>query len=409
MNKKKRNVYEEIIQWLETHDGRYPRRSIIRNEKRLKIEEMSLEEKEETRLCGRWYCSKEYKAYKACKRIALENLPTEYAQYREQIATLRRYEQIRKGMFKESKTYKEMIQWLETHNGTKPRFHIKRDGKRLNSEEMSLEEKAERSLAARWYDSQEYKVYRTCEGISLESLPTEYEQYREQIATLRGYEKKNIYEEMIQWLEAHNGTKPRSAIIVNEEKLKVEFMSLEEKEERSLAKRWQYSQEYKAYKACEGIPLESLPTEYEQYREQIATLRRYEKKNIYKEMLQWLERNNYRKPRSAIVKKGQYLKVEEMSLEEKEERNLCARWYRSQEYKAYKACEGIPLESLPTKYEQYREQIATLRRYKQIRREKAVEKRMRRSIAKQVQNNASTRSELSGVVKQLKEDTLEIS
>lgn len=54
-------------------------------------------------------------------------------------------------------------------------------------------------------------------------------------------------------------------------------------------------------------------------------------------------------------------------------------------------------------------QIVTLRRYEQMRKEKAVEKRMRRSVAKQVQNNASTRSELLKVVRQSEEHISELS
>ena len=132
-----------------------------------------------------------------------------------------------------------------------------------------------------------------------------------------------------------------------------------------------------------------------------------EKQNVYNEILQWLEIHDGKYPRSVIIKDGKVLKVGEMSQEEREERKLYARWYHSEEYKAFQACKGIPLEHLPAEYEPYREQIAILRRYEQIRKEKAVEKRMRRSVARQVQNNASTRSELLGIVTQLEEEILE--
>ena len=124
-------------------------------------------------------------------------------------------------------------------------------------------------------------------------------------------------------------------------------------------------------------------------------------------MIQWLEAHDGKYPRVAIIKDGKVLKVEELSPGERAERNLYARWRRTEEYKAFQACKGIPLEHLPVEYEPYREQIATLRRYEQIRKEKAVEKRMRRSVARQVQNNASTRSELLGIVTQLEEEILE--
>lgn len=133
------------------------------------------------------------------------------------------------------------------------------------------------------------------------------------------------------------------------------------------------------------------------------------KQNIYLEMVQWLETHKGEYPRFQIARDGKRLKAKDMTLEEKRERSLVARWYRSQEYKAFKACEGIPLEELPAEYEQYKEQIATLRRYEQIKKEKAVEKRMRRSVAKQVQNNASTRIELLKVVRQSEEHISELS
>lgn len=304
---------------------------------------------------------------------------------------------------KKQNVYQEMVKWLETHNGIKPRFQIARDGKRLKTKDMTLEEKRERSLVSRWYRSQEYKVFKACEGIPLEELPPEYEQYKEQIATLRGYEQKKptVCEEMIQWLETHDGLYPRNNIYKNGKYLKVREISAEEKEEISLYRRWRTSEEYKAFKACEGISLAELPAEYKQYREQIATLRRCEKIGIFEEIIQWLETHDGRYPRSSIFRDGRHLTIEEMSTEERKERNLCARWYRSQEYKAFKACEGISLEELPAEYEQYKERIATLRGYEQIRKEKAAEKRMRKSVAKQVKNNSKTRSELLEVVTQL--------
>lgn len=132
------------------------------------------------------------------------------------------------------------------------------------------------------------------------------------------------------------------------------------------------------------------------------------KQNVYLEMVQWLETHDSIKPRFQIARDGKRLKTKDMTLEEKRERSLVTRWYYSQEYKAFKACEGISLEELPAEYEQYKEQIATLRRYEQMRKEKAVEKRMRRSVAKQVQNNANTRSELLKVVRQSEEHISEL-
>ena len=352
MSREKQNVYNEILQWLEAHDGQYPRSIIIKDGKVLKVEELSPEERAERNLYARWYKSEEYKAFQACKGIPLEHLPAEYEPYREQIAILRKYEK---------STFKEMIAWLETHDGQYPRGCITKDGKVLKVEELSPGEKAERNLYARWMYSEEYKAFQACKGIPLEDLLAEYEPYREQIATLRRYEK-SILEEMIAWMEIHDGKYPRSVIRKDGKDgkyLKVEEMSQEERKEVQLYGRWKNSEEYKAFQACKGIPLEDLPAEYEPYREQIATLRRYEQirksekeKKVYNEMIQWLEAHDGKYPRVAIIKDGKVLKVEELSPGERAERNLYARWRRTEEYKAFQACKGIPLEHLPVEYEQ---------------------------------------------------------
>ena len=39
------NIYEEIINWLKTHNGNFPRGNIIRKGRRLKIEELTDNEK----------------------------------------------------------------------------------------------------------------------------------------------------------------------------------------------------------------------------------------------------------------------------------------------------------------------------------------------------------------------------
>ena len=54
MSRKKQNVYNEMIQWLETHDGEYPRGIIVKDGKVLKVAEMSQEEIEEKNLYARW-------------------------------------------------------------------------------------------------------------------------------------------------------------------------------------------------------------------------------------------------------------------------------------------------------------------------------------------------------------------
>ena len=68
--------------------------------------------------------------------------------------------------------------------------------------------------------------------------------------------------------------------------------------------------------------MEELPEEYQEYREQIETLRGYglglEKKTVDTEIIEWLEEHNGRLPRGQIRKKGIQLKTGEMTEEEKE-------------------------------------------------------------------------------------------
>lgn len=315
---------------------------------------------------------------------------------------------------KEQSVYEELIQWLEIHNGTMPRRQIKRDGKYLKAEEMSLEEKAEKNFASRCYNSKEYKAFKACEGIPIEDLPLRYKRYQEQIKALRKYGRKSTYEQVIEWLEAHDGKMPRSEIKRNGESLKTEEMSKEEKEETSLGSKWLDTREYKAFKACKGISIENLPPRYKKYKEKIAVLRDYErmrqekiKAKAYKEIIEWLDTHNGIMPRISRLEEGKYLKSKDMSLEQRKERDLASRWYNSSAYRDFKACREIPIEELPLEYEPYKEQIATLRKYEQMRKERALERVMRRSVSKQASNNENTRSELIGISVQLEDDELQ--
>ena len=58
-NKKKREIrektpYEEVIEWLEKHNGQLPKFSIYKGNIKLKADDMTNEEKEEVNLRGRW-------------------------------------------------------------------------------------------------------------------------------------------------------------------------------------------------------------------------------------------------------------------------------------------------------------------------------------------------------------------
>ncbi len=92
-------------------------------------------------------------------------------------------------------------------------------------------------------------------GIPIDELPEKYQNYTEQIETLRTYgigmEKESVEEEVIEWLEAHNGKLPRGTIKKQGKRLKVSDMTEEEKREVKLYQRWEKSTLREALKACE--------------------------------------------------------------------------------------------------------------------------------------------------------------
>ena len=409
---KKQTTYEELIQWLETHDGKMPYSSFRVTGKPLKANEMTEEQRYETNLSAKWRNSPEYRALKACIGIPLDEIPEEYKRYRGAIEKLREY-----GLgIKKQTTYEEVIGWLETHNGKMPRSCFEREGKLLKREQMTEEEKEEVRLFDKWSRTQECKALKTCIGIPLDKLPDEYKKYKEAIATLRNYgvgietvNKKTVYKHLIQWLETHNGKMPHSKIVVAGKQLKANEMTEEQKYEVTLYERWPFSPERKALEACEGIPLDKIPEKYKGYVEAIATLREYgineklTRKTAYKYLIEWLENHDGKMPSGHINVDRKILKVEEMTKEQKYERNLRRNWNNSLEYKVYQACKGIPLDELPPEYEQYREEIATLRKYEEQRKAKKAEKLMRKSVGKRVQDNAETRQELANLVKEREE------
>ena len=311
-------------------------------------------------------------------------------------------------------TYKEIIQWLETHEGQMPKGKPNRKNKVT---EMTEEEKYEKRLTQRWYDSPERKALIDCIGISIEEISArlpQYAEYIDQIAKLRSYglglKEKTTYEEIIEWLEVHEGQMPRSSIRKNGKLLSTKEMTEEEKNEVRLYAKWSNSTERKVLINCAEIPLEQIPEkrpEYAEYIDQIDELRNYglglKEKTTYEEIIEWLETHEGQMPRGSISKNGKLLSTKEMTEEEKNEFNLKTRWYKySQEKKALDACTGIPLEEIAEKrpeYAEYIDQIRTLREHGQMGNSSA-KKRMKKSVGKHVGDNEQTRKEL---VKDLEE------
>ena len=88
VSEKKKTVYEEVIEWLETHDGKLMQGVIKRDGKKLKVGEMTAEEHEEIKLYKKWYRSTERKILNEYAGRSIEEVPEEY---REKIARLREY------------------------------------------------------------------------------------------------------------------------------------------------------------------------------------------------------------------------------------------------------------------------------------------------------------------------------
>jgi len=226
-------TYEEIIKWLDTHDRKMPKSVIAKNGRVLKANEMSIEERKEIRLYNRWRFSKEKEILEEYIGKSLEEVPEEY---REKIKVLRSYGI---GVERKKVFYERLIEWLETHEGRMPRSIIVKNSKILKVDEMSDEERYGVNLYARWLRSNEKNILEKYRGKTLEEVPGKH---REKIRVLRTYEigqrEKTIYEEIIEWLETHEGKMPRGIIIKNGRTLKVPEQTSEEKQEQRLYERW---------------------------------------------------------------------------------------------------------------------------------------------------------------------------
>ena len=164
---------------------------------------------------------------------------------------------------KENSTYQEVIEWLDRYNQM-PRGSLGRNGVVITKrEDMTEEEQRELNLYSRWRESRENKILIEYIGKPIEDVP---EEYREKIKELRarglGLQKKTLEEEMLEWLESHNGQMPRLVIYREGRKILVSEMSESEKEECRLRARWKNSKERKVISEYAGKTLEEVPKEY---------------------------------------------------------------------------------------------------------------------------------------------------
>ena len=298
-----KTAYEEVIEWLESHEGKLPSQGKKTTET-------------EKKLAQRWNNSKERKRLEEYAGVPIEKIPQEY---REKIARLRELIVVEE----KKTTYEQVAEWLETHEGKLPS-----KGKKATKEEVNLYD--------RWYNTEERRKLDEYVGVPIEKIP---EEYREKIARLREYglgeKKKTAYEEVIEWLETHEGKLPGNGKKAS-------------KEEVNLYAKWNRSEERKKLDEYVGVPIEEIP---EEYREKIARLREYglgeKKKTAYEEVIEWLETHEGKLPSNG--KKAA-----------KEEKNLYQGWYNSEERKKLEEYAGVPIDEVP---EEYREEIAKLRKF----------------------------------------------
>ena len=358
------------------------------NGKNLKREEMTEEQKEEVKLNDRWKYSNENKILEEYAGEPIEKVPEEY---RDKISRLREFEL----GIKEKSTYEEVIEFLETHNGKIMKGRFSENGKNLKREDMTEEQKEESKLYDRWNRTIERKILEEYAGELIEKVP---EEYRDKISRLRefglGIKEKSTYEEVIKFLETHNGKIMKGTFNENGKRLKREDMTEEQKEESNLYARWIDSNEKKILEEYAGEAIEKVP---EKYRDKISRLREFglgiKEKSTYEEVIEFLETHSGKIMKCRFSENGKNLKREEMTEEQKEEVKLNDRWKYSNENKILEEYAGEPIEKVP---EEYRDKISRLREFGLgIKKSKLSDAKQQRDEAKAKNNQAK---ELEGQV-----------
>lgn len=346
-------AYEEIIYWLDTHNGIMPRSDIKYDGVRMKPSGVTPEERAEINLYQRWNNSAEFIAMKSYEGVKLEDVPEEY---REKIAKLREYGY---GLT----AYETFVTWIEKHDGRIPQTMFVRNGKKvgLTVKEMTKEEHDEKVAHDKWMVSKERKVLEKYAGRPIEEVP---EEYREKIAKLRsfglGAKSKTVYEKIIEWLENHDGKIPRQIFSRNGKSVRLtkKEMTKEEIEEKNLRATWENCKEKKILDQYVGRPIEDVP---EEYREKIAKLRSFGlggpkiSQNICELLIQWIKEHDGRRPRADINN----LKRGELSEEQKNEVKLADAWNRSKEKEILEQYARVSIDDIP---EEHRKMIEMLRK-----------------------------------------------
>ena len=171
----KHNTYEEFVDFLEKN-GRTPIGNFGKDSRRLLMDELTPEQKEEVNLYGRWKNSKEKEKLDKYIGVELDDIPVED---RVKIAKLRSF-----GLGIEQKTtYEEYIEFIEEHGkAPSPGFKKPGAGRNLKVDELTPEQLSEVHLSARWRNAPERKVLDEFAGRDIAEVP---EEYRQRIQKLR--------------------------------------------------------------------------------------------------------------------------------------------------------------------------------------------------------------------------------
>lgn len=381
------DTFSEYIEFFEKNK-RKPHGHFSKDGKRLKADELTDEEKDEMHLYQRWRVSDERKMLDKYKGKEIEEVPKEYRY---------KIQKLRELGLEEKTTYEEYVEYLE-QNGREPRQSFARKGKSISMENLNEEEQYEKRLAKRWTYSPEKKVLDEYAERDIQEVP---EQYRDQVATLRGFGlglkkkiKHDTYEELIEFLEK-NGRTPIGNFGKDSRRLLTDELTPEQREEVNLYGRWKHSKEKEKLDKYTGIELDDIP---EEDRDKIAKLRSFglgvEQKTTYEEYVEFIEEHG-KAPSSGFRKLGERrnLKVDELTPEQLAEVHLFARWRNAPERKVLDEFAGRDITEVP---EEYREKIQRLRELGIMGKTKTkkIQDRMKKAVVENIEDLEEARKEL---------------
>ena len=249
---------KEVIDWVNSHDGKMPKAAICKGRRQLKKDEMTEEEKAEINLYYRWMYNSRMQVIHEYFKMPIEEVPEKYRDIIQEI----------KNAISNKIMWKEIEEWLKTHNGRMPSAAIYKYKKVAKIDEMTDEERRGVNLRQRWDRSKERKIFEMYNECQEEEIPEEYRDIIKKLKLL-GL-GKTIYDELIEWLKTHNGRMPRTTIYKDKKIAKIDEMTDEERQEVRLRSKWSRSIESYILKKYKDQSIENVP---EEYREKIAKLR----------------------------------------------------------------------------------------------------------------------------------------